>query len=373
MKLPPRYIYYPVLLFSIYFAIDKVCLLDQVKMLSQPDATYLFFDYKAELLDELVKVDAEIRAESAEGSGLRKTMLVLGSSRLLYIDYARFSRNFPDWEMFNFSAPVTAPAYYLYILERTLERGVHPDYMLIEVDPFQFNEGSDAFVRSNLAYSFDMGFLLEHWSLFKQDEISYFLGRQLFAAYRYPPSPGIIWQRWKDPTDRVMLAMQLMDRYQRENRGAGKNIIPRDTWYEQDFARLEYTADRSVRWLYGNYTLSDRQFEFLEKLLALAAANNIQLTLLRPQVSRPMTRLLAERESLREPIDQWETRMTRLLDASDPTLVRYLDLTRRDDYQCNTFVDATHMAIDCYHPMLILVMRQYWEAVAAADQSAADF
>lgn len=412
------YLYYPVLVFALYFATEKVFALDSVKILSQSDATYLFFQYKEELLDEMAGVyrrnnedagdqsetrpatteqpsvqgtaapdaaanDPEAPADAVAGmlAALQpgmvggdpggdidpgedgfpgdvraKTMMVLGSSRLLYFDYSRFDRNFPDWEMFNFSAPVTAPAYYLYILERALERGVRPDYLVLETDPFQFNAGSDAFRRSNLGFSFDFKFMLKYFARFKRGDISYFLARNLFAGYRYPPDPQNIRTRLRNPNHPMMLAVPALDAYQRANRGAGKNVIPRDSWFERDFSTLELSSKRTLGWLYGNYSLSDRQFYFFEEILKRAQAEGIPVTLVRPQVSRPMTRMLDALPEYAELIAEWDARAGALMTRYDTT---YLDLSKSADYYCNSFVDGSHMAMDCYHPMLVLIMRQY--------------
>ncbi|MEQ9367070.1 MAG: DUF1574 family protein, partial [Leptospirales bacterium] len=312
--------------------------------------------------------DIDPGEEGFPGGVRAKTMMVLGSSRLLYFDYSRFDRNFPDWEMFNFSAPVTAPAYYLYILERALDRGVRPDYLVLETDPFQFNAGSDAFRRSNLGFSFDFRFMLKYFARFKRSDVSYFLARNLFAGYRYPPDPQNIRTRLRNASHPMMLAVPTLDAYQRANRGAGKNVIPRDSWFERDFSTLELSSERTLSWLYGNYSLSDRQFYFFEELLKRAQAEGIPVTLVRPQVSRPMTRMLNTLPRYAEKIAGWERRAGEIMDRYDVT---YLDLSRSADYYCNSFVDGSHMAMDCYHPMLVLVMRQY-EILAsnAADASA---
>jgi hypothetical protein len=393
------YLYYPLAVFLVYFSVEKIAALDAVKILSQGDATYLFFQYKQELINELQRVydrnqrPGDLRAANAPAvdspvaggtpladpggdidpgepgfpEGVRaKTLLVLGSSRLLYFDYARFDRNFPDWEMFNFSAPVTAPAYYLYILERVLERGVRPDYIVLEADPFQFNDGSDAFRRSNLGFSFDTAFILKYFLRFKRDEVSYFFARNLFASYRYPPDPVNIRNRLKNPNHPMMLAVPVLDTYQRANRGAGKNVIPRDSWFERDFSTLELSAKRTLRWLYGNYRLSEGQFYFLGRILERAKAEGIPVTLIRPQVSRPMTHMLRTMPEYATRIDVWESRIDAMVRDYGVT---YLDLDRRPDYYCNSFVDSSHMAMDCYHPMLVLVMRQYRELARASRTS----
>jgi len=354
MHFPGKYVLYPVFVFLFVFGIDKICMIPVVKKLSQSDASYLYFDYKGELMDEMERVVAKLKSEPQPYP--RKTVVILGSSRLLYFDYKRFARSFPDRELFNFSAPVTAPAYYYYILSKLEERGLLPDELLIEADPFQFNDGSNAFLKSNLAYSFDLPFIIRNHSLFTGDEISFYLSHSLFAGYRYPPKPDRILNRLKNPQDRYLRTFEEIDRFQHENRGGGKSIVPRENWFETDFARLEMTSRSTLDWLYGNYTVSERQFRFLEKIAELVKKHKIHTIFLRPPVSRPMQKMLYEDSVTKEGIVRWDHRFGEFIRRTD---LPYLDLTADGRFYCNTFFDGSHMSLDCYHPLMIEVMRRF--------------
>ncbi len=351
-----KIVLFPLALFLVYFVAEKSCLLPRMKELTQGDATYLYFDYKAELLDQLEETYKKIQATPAPGVK-KKILIVLGSSRMLYFNYPQFARSYPEWELFNFSAPVTAPAYYAFILERILDRGIVPDFVLLETDPFQYNEGSNAFVRSNLAFSFDFRFVLQHFRLFTNEEISYFFARNLFAGFKYPPDLQSINSRLKNDNDRFLIAFRTLDEYQRKNRGSGLSIIPRENWYERDFPKIEGTSLMTMRWLYGNYKISDRQFEFLKMMMKNAQEKRIRMLLIRPPVSRPMEKLLSQDADLGPKLIKWDERLKTVMQPYDSA---YMDLRDRPDFYCNTFVDGSHMALDCYPPMLVLVMRHYW-------------
>jgi hypothetical protein len=354
---PGKFIYYPIFVFAVLFSLDRVCLHPEIKLLSQGDATYLYFDYKNELMDQMEAIVRENRLRPA--SSRKKIVVILGSSRLLYFDYARFARNFPDWELFNFSAPVTAPAYYTYIVKSLIDRGIAPDYLLVESDPFQYNDGSGAFVRSNLAYSFSLPFILSNADLFSGEEISSFLARTSFAAYKYPPRIGIMFKRFRNPNDQHLLAFRDVDAFQRRNRGAGKSLIPRENWFETDFARLEMTSRTTIDWLYGNYAISERQFEFLSRMTHMVEESGIRLIFVRPPVSRPMTVMLNGDENIRRGLLDWERRFSEFVREGGH---RYLDFTREDSrFYCNTYADASHMSLDCYHPFMVEVMRNFLE------------
>lgn len=371
MRNIPAYVYWPLLAFVLLFCVDKIFLWPRLKFLSQPDATFLFYDYKSELLDRLEEVyraqDGRTRLAAHEGplpvSQVRKqTFLVLGSSRLLYFDYDAYARAYPDWELFNFSAPVTAPAYYLFILERVLERGIKPDYVMVETDSFQFNAGSDAFERSNLAYSFDFRFVLKYFALLERSEVSYIIARNLFAGFKYPPHLDLIFNRLINPYEQKLQAFEKMDSFQRTHRGGGFTVIPRDTWYEHDFSRLEGTAQTTIAWLYRNYRSDDRQYEFFRRLLELAHAHDVDLVLVRPPVSRPMIDRIRSDERLAAGVDEWRRRVQAI---NAPYSYPLLDLQKHPEYYCNTFVDAAHMSKDCYRPLMSLVMNDYRRRHAA--------
>jgi len=355
------WIYLPVIIFLFIFLLDKLCLLDRVKSLTQMDATYLYFDYKKELLEELEsvylreKMKPELKGSTTDLSRYRRNIaIILGSSRLLYFDHQAFSRDYPEWELFNFSAPVTAPAYYAYILERIHERGIKVDLVLMEADAFQYNDASSAFERSNLAYTFDMRFLLQHFSHFKRDEVSGYLARWLFAAYKYPPRLDQIYDRLTDPLNRFNIALKELDRHQRENRGAGRSIIPRENWYELDYAMLQGTALRTISWLYRPFVLSDRQFFFTRKALELTQKIDAAVLLVKPPVSRPMQVAMAEDSHLRKSYREWEERLQGLRGS-----IPFLDLEKHPEFYCNTFVDASHMSLDCYHALMPVLMKAY--------------
>lgn len=344
-----KYLLVPVFIFLGFFVLEKVFGLESVKRLTQGDATYLYFDYKTELLDRLEE-------DYAKEKDTKKFLIVVGSSRLLYFDVQGFLTNYPDWKIYNFSAPVTAPAYYDFIVESILHRGVKPTLILVEADPFQFNDGTNTFERSNLAYSFDFRYILTNFSLFKRGEVSYFLARNLFMGFKYPPDLKNLTSRLGDKTNPFLLTYDMLTEYMKVNYGAGRNIIPKENWYERDFARLEATSKRTVDWLYGNYTISERQFDFLNQLSNRVNEADIPLILIRPQVSRPMQALLEEGE-LGKNLTEWDVKFNTFLKTKGHS---YLDLTHHPDYYCNTFVDGSHMSIDCYQPMMTLVMMEYW-------------
>ena len=379
-----RFLLFPVILFFAFFALDKIMCLDSVKRYTQDDATYIYYDYKPELLQELKEFDRlrklppadsqgncieDVSGPCSEHSG-KRILVVLGSSRLLYFNYESFKHAYPNWEMFNFSAPVSSPAYFDYMLQEVLATGVKPDYVIAESDPFQFNENSPGFVKSNLAYSFDFAYVLENYSLlssdqgFTADEVSQFLAKNLFAGYRFRPHLDKAVERLSDPQNKFLIAIQQMDQFQRKNRGGGMSLIPRPDYYERDYASLAATSEMTVRWIYGNYELSERQWGFLDQLLRRAREANLPLVFLRPPVSRPMQSILDSDELIQKTTAIWSERMDKRLEGE-----MLIDLTDGDPFHCNTFADGSHMSFQCYNPVLSVAMDAYPLILARTQKS----
>lgn len=357
----------PGLLLLAFFLVDKLFLLRTVRIHTQKDPTSLYYEYKYELLEKLAlefspesarerKEAAERAKESGQIARPHRALVVIGSSRLLFFDYDTFRRNHPEWEVYNFSVPVNSPAYYAYILERIYESGVRPDYLILESDPFQFNEFSPGFRRSNLQYSFDLRFILSNFDRFDRDDVSAFLGRWLFAGMKYPPHPDRL-SMLINGNDRLLPLFIETDRYTRETNGCGFSPIPVPGWFEKDFATLAISSEGTKGWLYGNYTESETQWSFFESALALAREHETPLLVIRPQVSRPMQRQLEEDERIAFYTESWRKRLDKAR-ARAP----FLDLSAGEPFYCNAFVDGAHMAMECYDPVLDEAMKRYTEA-----------
>jgi hypothetical protein len=360
----------PGLLLPAFFLFDKIFLLHAVRIRTQKDPTSLYYEYKYELLDKLAeefspenaakrKEAAERARESGEVVLPHRVLIVIGSSRMLFFDYYTFRRNHPEWEVYNFSVPVNSPAYYAYILERIYESGVKPDYLILESDPFQFNEYSPGFRRSNLQYSFDLRFILSNFHRLDRDDVSAFLGRWLFAGMKYPPHPDRLMMLLQG-NDRFLPLFLETDRYTRKTNGCGFSPIPVPGWFEKDFATLAIGSEGTKGWLYGNYAESETQWSFFKSALALARQNKTPFLIIRPQVSRPMQRQLEEDERIVYYTQSWKRRLDAIR-GKHPLL----DLSSGEPYYCNAYVDGAHMAMECYDPVLDEAMKRYEDARAA--------
>jgi hypothetical protein len=341
-------ILYPLFLLLFLFALDKIFLLEKVKKYIKPDFTHIYYETREELISQ-IQNDPEVKNKT------KKLMVILGSSRLLYFDAKELEEFYPDWKIYNLSSAVTTPAYYNYFLERILDTGIHPDFILLETDPNQFNANSPVFKGSNLTYSFSPIYVLNNALLFGKDHVSFYFGKYLFAVGKNKPYLDTAYRRWKNPDFSAISAMQEQTKtFLIQNRGHALSIV--DTYVEKDFASLEATSRRTIDWVYANYSPSEMQYSFYEKLLQRISSEKIPLVIVWPQASLPMQKMILESPFTPD----WKNRVE-LIHSKYGFELR--DMNATSEYYCNAFVDGGHMAKDCYHPFMRYVMMEYFREI----------
>ncbi|MFN3604119.1 MAG: DUF1574 family protein [Leptonema sp. (in: bacteria)] len=336
---------YPTFLFLFLFLLDKIFLIKKIQFLTQKDATFIYYQYKTELLEKL-----KYTYQRQD----KKILILIGSSRLMFVDYSEFKKLYPDWEMFNFSVPVNSPSYYLFILEKIFKNQIQPDLILLETDPYQFNEFSPGFRKSNLPYTFDLSFVIRYFNLFEREEVSEFLGYSLFAGKRYPPDIPTLIERLRNPNEKILQIFYKTELFQRENNGCGLPPIPLKEWYIRNLAEIELSAKGTIEWLYRNYKYSERQWIFFEKTINLLREKQAKFILVKPQVSPIMEEMLLKNPKIQYAYLIWNKKIKEIIQPNE-----FIDFSHSQSFFCNTFVDGSHMSLECYDPLLFQVLFLY--------------
>lgn len=343
-----KFLYYPILLFLILFFIDKIFLLESVRLLIKSDFTYVYYETKDRLLDLFIQ-----RYKAGElTANNKKVMVVLGSSRLLYFDNKELEEFYPNWEIYNFSSAVTTPAYYWYFLQQIIEAGVKPDLVVLETDPNQFNVNS-IFKESNLTYSFDIPFVFEYAGLFGKDYLSYFIGKSLFAVKVNKPYLDAAYRNYNNPNLPLISAMKDTIRTELiKNKGHASS--PVEEFFEKDASNLEATSQRTIDWLFSSYKASPMQFDFFEIILSETKKNDIPILIVWPQSSKSMQ----DRLKMSKLPDEWLTQITNISSKYNYPI---LNMDDTNEYYCNAFADGGHIAKDCYRPFIRYIFLQYFK------------
>ncbi|BDA80850.1 hypothetical protein LPTSP3_g37800 [Leptospira kobayashii] len=342
------YLLYPLFLLIFLFFVDSFFRIPYIQFLTKLDLTAVNYSAKKALLDSLI--------EKGNLKKDKKLMIILGSSRLLYFDAKDLKEFYPDWEIYNLSSAVTTPAYYDYQLTRLLDSGVVPDLILMETDPNQFNHNS-VFKISNLTYSFDLFYVLKNMDLFGKDNVSFFLGRKLFAVGTYKPYIDQMWKNYRNPELAGFLSMnQTTFDFIVKNNGHG--LSPIDNYVEKDANVLELTSHRTLDWLFASYHPSEMQYGFYEKILSRLQSEKIKSIIIWP-TSSPNFEKLVHKEKL---VKTWEERIDLLSSKYDQKIMKLKD---EPSYSCNAFADGGHVAKECYHSLMRAVLMEYFRRYEA--------
>ncbi len=340
-----KFLYYPILLFLFLFLLDKVFLLDSIRILIKPDFTYVYYEVKEELLKYFL---SHFRSGELKG---KKVMVMLGSSRLLYFDNKELEDFYPQWAIYNFSSAVTTPAYYYYYLEKILQSGIRPDLVVIETDPNQFNINS-VFKESNLTYSFDFSFIWRYASLLGKDYFFYYIGKSLFAVMVNKPYLDTIFQNLNNPN--LPMVKKMKEKIWKSLiANKGHAMSPVEDYFERDAAVLLATSQRTIDWLFSSYQPSDMQFAFFEMIVRDLNKEKIPLLIVWPQSSRSMQDRLKGSDITTSWLDRVESIASRY-----GFHIQNMDDT--DEYYCNSFADGGHIARDCYRPFIRYIMIRYF-------------
>lgn len=337
---------YPVFFAILIFLIDKIFFLREIQLLTQKDTTFLYYQYKDKLLEKLKEIYKEKN---------KKILIIIGSSRLMFINYIDFKKIYPEWDLFNFSVPVNSPAYYLYTIEKITKEKIKPNLVILEVDPFQFNEFSPGFRKSNLPYTFDLLFVIRHFNLFEREEVSEFLGYLLFAGKKYPPDLLTLIKRIQNPEDKILRLFQKTIEYQEKNNGCGLPPIPIKEWYIRNLSEIEQSAKGTLEWLYKDYKFSERQMIFLKKTIEILKTNQINYVLVKPPLSPITEDILNKNPKTQIAYSIWKEKIKEIISEEE-----IIDFSKNQNFFCNTFVDASHMSLECYDPLLYEILEKYY-------------
>ncbi|RHX84097.1 DUF1574 domain-containing protein [Leptospira stimsonii] len=351
MKSKP-FLWYPVLLFFAIFLFDKLFFLDSVRDYVKQEFTYIYYDVKKELLKEIVSKYGIGGEYEKDSSKKKKLMILMGSSRMLYFQNSDLEAFYPDWDIYNLSSAVTTPAYYLYFLEGLAKGGVHPDLVVIESDPFQFNKNSTTFKKSNLANSFDPVFILKYsWTLGKEN-VNYFFGNYLFGVSYNKPYIGNVIKRLKNENFEIGEMLKSMTIATLKN-DKGNSISPAGAFVERDFGKIQESAVKTVGWIYPSYAPSEMQYEFYQKILNLLNEKHWKALFVKPGSSIPMEKVLDE---LNIPGPWFEI----VRPMHEKAGIPLIDMSKDSYYACNTFADSGHISLDCYRPFIRFILLHYY-------------
>ena len=374
------YLIWPLVLMLAAFCIDKVILIPSVREIVIPwdKIEPLIYESRRDLLQKLVNDQPALQKK-----GLRPG-IILGSSRSAEFANEVIETYLPGTENYNFSTPMGSPLFHYYYLDLILKAGVHPAYVLLEVDPLLL---SDKSLTYTLAYSLDSSFVLDHLDLDRKkpffaydtkaaglsfDEAEVFFLKRAFALYRFPVNLEEIKENLEEVTyiegsqvitERKMAFRKRMKDLTEKAIEQKNGGIPNPLFFQVDPARMEQDANSVMALHFSNPSPALTQIQFFKRTLERLRKAGIPTVVYWPIVSPVLTKKLNKatlptpdgdqnlmeyhRRGIQQAIDEQNKKGGRIYLAG-PDLWAPL--------KCRAFVDSTHLSGACFDELISLIL-----------------
>jgi len=344
-----RVFFIPLLLFLTAFTFDKLILLDSFPIYYLTTASFINFQHKEELIKEL-KNYLEINRNQR-----KKVLVILGNSRSMSFDNDYIQKRYPDWILFNFSVPGGTQDYFLYLMEKFKENQIKPDVIYFAVTPQGMNLKPSVLTDEVMVFGLPPSFIIKYFWYYKMEELTNYIGKKLFAVYKYRPKLRVIKNRWNDSqlitfVDFLIKTEEVL----KENRGNVPSKVEFKPPISDDL--LEQNALSIWKDFFIPFILNKNSLYFIEECIKIAKELKIPyIALLWPPVSPQLKEkkikekvAIVENNDLKIYKSVYEVWAPEMIHISQKYQIYWLDLNYEDPLKCNYFFDASHLASICY-------------------------
>ncbi|TGL51125.1 DUF1574 domain-containing protein [Leptospira meyeri] len=353
------------LLFLFFFGLDKIILIPSVRN----------FLTEENIGNPYVESFKNISASYLEDPKYqdKKKIWAFGTSRSFIFyqfatsDYNHHSdfisenqkKSLDEYKFFGYAAPGSNPLIYYTRFNQLMDKQYKPDVVFLEVSAFSFNK-KNRFYNITLLEGMPLEFAIQYFNELPSDFAKEYFFSRLFSLSRYKISTKTISTNLFGTKDK--------------NAELLKNFMPSNQMSVDPFANafdtktnreeLPYSPDsfndfylkpandtdtylKTVMLVdvlknefYGNYSLNEDNFVFLEKIIERCKKNKIPVVLWIPKVHKNLTNFYAASTFY----PSWKSKIQSL---ANKTSTRFVDLNEEGKIRCDYFQDAAHLSGRC--------------------------
>lgn len=379
-----RYIYYPVLFIVLFFLLDKIFLLPEVRRNFIQPGGMLYYYQRNQMLSDY----ANIKSRNKN----KKTAIVLGDSRSFALgNFTLSEKHRKKWNIINFAGPQAVPAYQFYITEKliSIEK---PDAIILGLSPDGFNENSPFFITPVLTFGTDAQFIRRAERNFSSVESQYLISSRRYAlsgmnfslkdllkrisgnlmkdkkiskeVLMYAPlfndflsKAGIENQMEKTAFLQSFFSSSTEDLSQYKlNESPRKKIIDLGqgayyAWFgSATQEQLKEETEKIVRLYLGRFEVSDVQMNYYKSLLELASEAGIQVLVFIPPVNPHLREIYAGEKKISDLSRE-------IIKLGDERGAQVLDLNQNSGFTCSHYYDASHLSSYCFYELSEILFR----------------
>lgn len=330
-----KYYIIPFYFIAIIFLMDRVIGSEFIRKYTESRAEYYFYKSR----ESLFKYQKDELINSPDSSAV----FVLGTSHLGELSTDRMNELRPDLIVYNYSAPYPSYMYFHYILEKGIQSGLHPKFILLELTPISLEDKANEYP---LKYSLDWSYILTQRNL-KLDELDLFIRSNLFLSGKFPFRGAEFIKRLKNPelVDIFQLVRGSIIHFDPSKRGGISNEFLVKVPEEKLISESELYFSNSLE----NMDFSSSQTESLEKILILCKKENIKIIGIEPILFPYLARKF-RRSSIGE---TWKKKIEKLGEKYDFIHIQLQNYEA--DMNCMDFIDPHHLSGKCYRTITEII------------------
>ncbi len=373
-----RFLLKPIILVAALFLLDKVFLIPEFRQ-----HTRLFSRIEGRMYrsreDLFLQLQQEYAVRSIKNDRLG---LIFGNSMTGSFSNDYIAKKIPGSYTYNFSVPQGGIAFHYYWLERILESGIRPDFIVMAAGPISFGPNIMDFA---IAHSFDLPFVLRNTDFvrnvpadlahyrnggFSFDEFETFLLKNLFAVYRYPPD----FDAFRKNNEQIIIPdmergirmytgrevrlqmLEGIDLANRINRGGIPNPVLQPVFLPRQMEANAYVI--AGQHLGSQYRMSPTQTAFFQKILEILSQHKIPAVFFWPPVHPTFRRILEERKIIPAVKDPILAMLDESLRKNPDANFKLVDYVQDYEIGCKHFSDAIHLAGGCFPALTDHLVRQ---------------
>jgi len=338
------YFFFPLALLFAAFLLDKQLYIGGFEDYFLRTASFLNYDHKEELLDE-VKAQAALPDR-------KKIMIMFGNSRTMTFDNAYIQSKYPDWILYNFSVPGGTSDYYYYFMTQFRKRGIHPDYIFFAVSPQGFNATPAIAMDEVMLNGLPVSFIGANFTHYSADDLSNYAAKKLFWNYQFRPKLSTILERYENHGAGVHAFRRFISATHVlliDHRGS---VPPAERRAVQNDDFLTLSAKGTWKDFLSPFSVSPHQMYFTDQMLRICEEMKIPAFLVWAKVGGQLREMknheVIGQDAAGKPMtirSVWEPAVETLARNRSSDL---LDMNYGPSIKCDLFYDASHMAAECF-------------------------
>ena len=250
--------------------------------------------------------------------------------------------------------PGGTPDYSYFWLQQFQEKGVRPDFILLDNSVESYNLDAKIKIDEVLVNGLTISFVLRHYSKYTKEEVSNLIAKRMFPSYQYRPNPKTALKRMKNNFEilrgfrfwrqRVRVRLQ-------EERGSAASELSQNPVSSQE--NIKKIADGDFKSYMSPFRFNHNMLYFLENSVAIVQKMQVPTAIIWVKVAPYYLHLLKTQQvptkaGSKEKVFVYQKWFGELATLYKKMNVAFWNMNEDPKYQCNQFTDASHMATSCY-------------------------